>query len=80
MKQKILMLADADGCDDGIHSHRYEAGKTYDVTDSLAKNFIVMGVAETSCVEKMKEAHENKAMTEYENKAEKPNKRKGDKS
>jgi hypothetical protein len=37
---KILMSKSADGCDDGIHAKTYNEGETYDVSESLAKDFM----------------------------------------
>ena len=69
---KINMLENAKGCDDGIHSKEYEAGQSYDVSESLANNFVEMKVAEI-VGEKSKAAHENKALDEgdYQNKSDK---------
>ncbi|HJY21667.1 MAG TPA: hypothetical protein VJ279_02210 [Hanamia sp.] len=42
---KILMLNNAVGMADGIHSKEYKQGETYELPDNLANSFIVMQVA-----------------------------------
>jgi hypothetical protein len=76
MKQKIRMLKSTLGADNGIHCHEYMAGKEYVVSKNLAKNFIVMNVAESVDDEKAKATHENKALDsgDYQNKSRKRNK------
>lgn len=43
--QKLMMLKNANGCPDGIHSVHYKAGECYEFTPILAKCFLDMKVA-----------------------------------
>ncbi len=43
---KIRMLKDANGCDDGIHAKDYVKGESYDVSDSLANDFVSLEACE----------------------------------
>jgi hypothetical protein len=78
----IEMLKTSIGCNDGKNSDTYEAGKTYDLSDSLAKCFIDMQVGKKVEDEKKAEdkAPVNKAHTsdQHDNKALKPKANKGD--
>jgi hypothetical protein len=67
----IKMTENTKGCDDGFTSREYVAGEQYEVSDSLADNFIQMNVAE-----KAKGTHENKSLDEgdYQNKSTKKRK------
>jgi hypothetical protein len=49
---KVIMTKNAKGANDGIYVNEYQSGKTYDLSDSLANNFLVMGVAKTTIEDK----------------------------
>jgi hypothetical protein len=81
MKTKIRMTSDAYGCEDGFTSRLYKKGEIHEVEHHLANNFVAAEAAEHHEEEKEKQTHENKTLSEndYDNKAIKPNKRKGEK-
>jgi hypothetical protein len=60
---KICMKKNAVGCDDGIHATEYMEGHEYEVSDSLAKDFLSLGACSLVVSEKKaeQEAPKNKA-------------------
>lgn len=58
----IRMKKNQPGSEDGVHIKKYEAGKEYDMAESLAKAFISMGVAEIVESKKAAPAPANKAV------------------
>lgn len=62
---KIKMTKTKDGSSDGINIDTYEKGKKYDVSDSLAENFVGQGVAKED-KEKAPEIEEEELIMEEE--------------
>ncbi len=67
----IKMLKDQTGSSDGLAVELYKQGKTYNLTKSLAKVFVQMGVAEKDSTKKSMQVPDNKSAKVPENKSEK---------
>jgi len=64
---KVKMLKSALGSENGIEVKEYQAGEVYEVSESLAKDFLSLKVAEAAKEEKaVEEAPKNKAISKAE--------------